>query len=176
MMEKNEIQERLTRNHSAFTGFIDQLSDVLVNNAMPGKWTPIQQLSHIKKSVAPVKLAMTIPKFALRIAFGKSNRPSRSYDELVTRYKGKLEAGGKSATRFLPDRTCDRRQLVQSLENNVASLVKKMSRFSEQELDRYILPHPLLGKLTLREMLYFTIYHVEHHHAQINPALRKSAA
>lgn len=31
------------------------------------------------------------------------------------------------------------------------------------ELDKYILPHPLLGKLTIREMMYFTIYHVEHH-------------
>lgn len=24
-------------------------------------------------------------------------------------------------------------------------------------------PHPLLGKLTLREMMFFTIYHVQHH-------------
>jgi hypothetical protein len=176
MMQKPEIEERLTRNHSAFTGFIGQLSDVLVNNAMPGKWTPIQQMSHISKSVAPVKLALTLPKFALRTLFGKANRPSRTYDELVARYKNKLEAGGKSPTRFIPDSTCDRRQLHQLLENNVAVLVRKMNRFSEQELDKYILPHPLLGKLTLREMLYFTIYHVEHHHAQINPSLRKSAA
>jgi len=33
----------------------------------------------------------------------------------------------------------------------------------EDDLDRVMLPHPLLGKLTLREMLFFTIYHVEHH-------------
>jgi hypothetical protein len=26
-----------------------------------------------------------------------------------------------------------------------------------------ILPHPLLGKITIREMLYFTAYHVQHH-------------
>jgi hypothetical protein len=26
-----------------------------------------------------------------------------------------------------------------------------------------VLPHPLLGKLTIREMLYFTVYHGEHH-------------
>jgi hypothetical protein len=34
-------------------------------------------------------------------------------------------------------------------------------------LDLLILPHPLLGKLTLREMLYFTLYHVEHHEKQV---------
>ena len=32
-----------------------------------------------------------------------------------------------------------------------------------KDLDVYILPHPLLGKVTLREMLYFTIHHNEHH-------------
>jgi hypothetical protein len=26
-------------------------------------------------------------------------------------------------------------------------------------LDEYLLPHPLIGKLTIREILYFTIYH-----------------
>ena len=175
-MEIAEIQQRLTRNHATFTGFIGQLSDVVANNAMPGKWTPIQQLSHISKSVSPVKLAFTLPKFALRLIFGRSNRASRSYDDLVARYKGKLEAGGKSTTRFLPDSTCDRRQLLQMLDRHVEILSGKITRFSEPELDEFILPHPLLGKLTLREMLYFTIYHVEHHHAQINPALRQSAA
>lgn len=43
-------------------------------------------------------------------------------------------------------------------------LIKSIQKYSEQELDQTILPHPLLGKITLREMLYFTIYHVEHHH------------
>jgi uncharacterized damage-inducible protein DinB len=30
-------------------------------------------------------------------------------------------------------------------------------------LDRLRLPHPALGKLTVREMLFFTIYHNIHH-------------
>ena len=175
-MKKNELQERLIRNHIAFTDFIKNLSDVLANNSMPGKWTPIQQLSHIQKSVAPVKIAFTLPKFFLRVIFGKANRSSRSYDELVSNYKAKLEAGGKSTTRFLPDTSCNRFRLLLSVEKKASVLSQKINRFSEQELDHFILPHPLLGKLTLREMLYFTIHHVEHHHAQINPGLRKSAA
>ena len=39
----------------------------------------------------------------------------------------------------------------------------RIDSFSEKDLDNYILPHPLLGKLTIREMLFFTIYHVQHH-------------
>lgn len=175
-MEKSELKERLIRNHVAFADFIRSLSDVLANHSMPGKWTPVQQLSHIVKSVAPVKFAFNLPKFILSMFFGKANRPSRSYDELVAKYKSKLEAGGKSATRFLPDTSYDRTRLLHVLEQHVKILCKKVERFSEQELDRLLLPHPLLGKLTLREMLYFTIHHAEHHHSQINPNLRKSAA
>ncbi len=35
--------------------------------------------------------------------------------------------------------------------------------WSETSLDRYRLPHPLLGRLTVREMLFFTLGHGLHH-------------
>ncbi|MBN8578769.1 MAG: DinB family protein [Cytophagales bacterium] len=54
-------------------------------------------------------------------------------------------------------------RLNHNLTNEVTKLASKLNRFSEAELDLYILPHPLLGKLTLREMIYFTCYHVQHH-------------
>ncbi len=38
-----------------------------------------------------------------------------------------------------------------------------IGKWNDRNPDRTLLPHPLLGKLTVREMLYFTIYHVEHH-------------
>jgi hypothetical protein len=41
-----------------------------------------------------------------------------------------------------------------------------LKKFSEDDLDSIRLPHPLLGKLTVREMLYFAVYHVGHHHRQ----------
>lgn len=167
-MEKTEIQESLLKNHAEFTGFIGGLTDVVARNSMPGKWTPLQQLDHIAKSVGPVKLAFSVPKFVLPPLFGRANRASLSYSDLVTKYQSKLSAGGKSPTRFLPDTTCDRVDMIKMLEGKVQTLANKVDRFSEEELDHYILPHPLLGKVTMREMLYFTIYHVEHHHKQVN--------
>ena len=175
-MKKNELQEVLVKNHTEFTEFIRGLSDVVARNSLPGKWTAVQQLDHIVKSVAPVRTAFVLPKFLFPLIFGRANRPSRSYDELVTKYKEKLQAGGKSTARFLPDSTCDRFAIIQALENRVNSLSSRIERFSESELDEFILPHPLLGKLTLREMLYFTIYHVEHHHLQVNLNMARAMA
>jgi len=38
-----------------------------------------------------------------------------------------------------------------------------MGDWSELQMDRIRLPHPVLGKLSVREMLFFTLYHNQHH-------------
>jgi len=177
MMEKSEIQRRLSENHDAFAAFIKGLSEIVANNALPGKWTPVRQLDHIVKSVAPVALAFAFPKILLRLTFVKGAQSYSTYDDLVNAYKARLAAGAKAARRFVPDTSNDRSRLLQNLEHLVQTLNKRIERFSEDELDQHQLPHPILGKITLREMLYFTIYHVEHHHLQVNRnALQSSAA
>ena len=50
-----------------------------------------------------------------------------------------------------------------SYKEQKQKLIAKVEKQEEKELDIYILPHPLLGKVTLREMLYVTIHHNEHH-------------
>ncbi len=44
-----------------------------------------------------------------------------------------------------------------------ADLAAALGMWTEQELDEYQLPHPLIGNLTVREMLFFTIYHSLRH-------------
>jgi hypothetical protein len=47
-----------------------------------------------------------------------------------------------------------------STQKKMISLIEKTK---EEDLDIYLIPHPIIGKITLREFLYFTIYHIEHH-------------
>jgi hypothetical protein len=42
-------------------------------------------------------------------------------------------------------------------------MVDFINKWKAADMEIYLLPHPLLGKLTIREMLLFTIYHIEHH-------------
>jgi hypothetical protein len=56
-----------------------------------------------------------------------------------------------------------RAALLEKLEKRTAALARKVQKMTDNQLDTLLLPHPLLGKLTFREMLYFTIYHVQHH-------------
>ena len=133
--------------------------------APANKWTAGQQLDHILRSVAPLKMVFGFPKLLIGLLFGKANRPSKTYAELIGKYHLKLARGGRASGRFIPQAiTFSRKeQLSKALLITVKKLTTRLDGFSEQQLDRYILPHPLLGKLTLREMMYFTIYHVEHH-------------
>ncbi len=176
-MNKVEIQQRLRESHEQFIAVLLQLTEqeFLYTSS---KWTAGQQLEHIIKSVSPVNLAFSLPLFALKLSFGKANRSSRTYEALVERYQLKLAQGGKSTAQFLPKTVLfsDRSKLADKLKKLVASLIRKVDSFSEEQLDFYILPHPLLGKLTLREMLCFTIYHVGHHQKQVAQNLTTKTA
>jgi len=174
-MNIQELQQKLKENHLPFIRHIKELPDTDFLYSHNSKWTAGQQLEHIVKSVGPVALALSLPGFMLKLVFGKSNRPSRSYDQLIEKYKTKLEAGYKSNSRFAPHPVTleQRDSLLKKLFKSIHTLSGRINTFSEKQLDTLILPHPLLGKLTLREMLYFTIYHVTHHERQVIEHLKK---
>ena len=164
-MNNLEIQDKLKENHKGFANLIVSLNDDDLLFSTNGKWTAGQQLDHIYKSVSALTSGLMLPKFVIRLYVGKANRPSRDYEALVAKYKLRLEAGGKATGRFIPKtvRPDQKIKLAEKLVRSIDSLCKKVDTYSERQLDYYILPHPLLGKLTVREMLYFTIYHVKHH-------------
>ena len=77
---------------------------------------------------------------------------------MVKKYLQKLENGGRATGRFIP-----KTESIEKGNKLKVDLKNEVVKLTEDEFDKYILPHPLLGKLTMREMLYFTIYHVGHH-------------
>lgn len=166
-MTREEIRTQLNERHRQFARLISGLSDTDYLYAPEGKWTAGQQMEHIYLSVSPLGMLRLLPGFVLKRKFGTANRPSRSYDEVVAKYKRKLEEGGVASERFKPRPVAlaEKARAEKQMLRAVKKLDRALQRYSEAQLDLYILPHPLLGKLTLREMMYFTLYHVQHHEA-----------
>ena len=164
-MDKQSIKNSLHQSHLAFISFLDSLAVQEFLESKNQKWTPAQQLEHIYLSVKPVRLAFSLPKSVLKLLWGKANRNTRSYDELISKYQSTLTNGGRASGRFIPKNVGKQKgmALKEDLMHEIGRLSGKIERFTEEELDTFVLPHPLLGKLTLREMLYFTIHHVTHH-------------
>lgn len=132
-------------------------------------WSPADNVRHLLKSNRPVAKAFEAPRPALFFRFGFTRRPSRSYADLRETYLAAL-AGGVTAGRFAPtpepppaDPEAARRELMEKRDMVSARLLAALTRWSEWSLDHLVMPHPALGKLTAREMLFFTVYHNCHH-------------
>lgn len=176
-MNKQQIISLLQKNHIDFTDYIKSLREEDFLFTIDNKWTAGRQAEHILRSIKPVKFAFTLPLFLLNLIFGKANRASRTYEHLLERYKEKLAAGGRASGRFIPQPVAfaDKEKIcIEILAVNNA-ICNKVNSCTEEALENYILPHPLLGKLTLREMLYFNILHVEHHKNSVAMLLHRTA-
>lgn len=175
-MDRSSIINRLNENYSAFFDLVEAMPEAEFTFSPDGiKWTPGQQVDHLYRSLEPLNKGLKAPEFALKAMFGKADHPSVSYEELVARYQSELAAGGTAPAPFRPETIAFERKrgLLADLRDQVERLTKSIEKFDEEKLDKLVLPHPLLGKLTIREMLYFTIYHGEHHrlHTEANLAL-----
>jgi hypothetical protein len=164
-MTKQEIIRRLTEVHQAFTEQVASFSDPEFMYAPAGKWTAGQQVDHIFRSIAPLTKVLHSPDYLLTLNLDKANWPSCSYEELVSQYETQLGKGGVATERFIPKsiELADRQLLLSRLMQEVTLLCSHIHQYTEPQLDDYVLTHPLLGKLTIREMLYFSIYHAQHH-------------
>jgi len=165
IQDKLHIVSALNEKVDAFNNYIEPLNKEQFEATPNGKWSAGQNLDHLIRAIKPLQLAYGLPKFALLILFGKTNRPSRTYDELVTKYRTKLATGGRASGPFIPPviNFEKKEELIKKYKEQKQRLISKVEKQKEKDLDAYILPHPLLGKVTLREMLYFTIHHNEHH-------------
>ncbi|MEM9934324.1 MAG: DinB family protein [Bacteroidota bacterium] len=171
-MTKADIISQLVVRHQDFISYIDSLSQEEFEYAHEGvKWAPGQDLVHINASVKPLAtMVFSVPKLMLGYKFGKANRPSNDYEDLVARYQESVGPGGVKAKGIYdpaPLGFQEKNSQLRTLEVRINSLSRKVKRSSENSLDKYIVPHPALGKITLRELLYFTIYHVQHHKANV---------
>jgi hypothetical protein len=168
-MNRTEITTILQQNHTLFIDFIASLEEDALQKAIPGKWNAAEQMEHVYLCLRPIVLAFRLPKFMPKLLFGKANRESKTYEALVPGYQNKLQQGGKAPAVYVPKTPATLRatqKRIEQVKGLVTTLINKIDKYSESELDQMILPHPLLGKLTLREMGYFAAYHVAHHHKQ----------
>lgn len=173
-MKREEIAGKITAAYKQYIDYAQELTPDEFEFEPKGKWSAGQQTLHLIKSTKPLLNGLGLPKFILKSKFGKANRTSRSYDEVVARYKEKLDQGGKATSPYIPGKVTAKEQ--SKLSTELMDIIEKMShkieKWSEEQLDEYVLPHPLLGKVTAREMLYFTIHHAGHHQLLIKLYLK----
>jgi hypothetical protein len=177
-LAKEEILKQLRLATEEFTSFVSAIDPDKFFRQPKEKWSIAQNVKHLTISATTTRLAFLLPKFIIRLYTGKPTRPSRSYDDLVSKYKMKLQQGGRASGRYIPkiiSPQTGKENLSQSFATSMDKLIRSIEKnWADPQLDQYIAPHPLLGKITLRELCYFTIYHIHHHLGIIKERLHDS--
>ena len=166
-MDKEAIADLIETKHSELISWLENQPEDSWIHGPDGKWTTGQHALHLLQSIRPLNDALSLPKFLLRLKFGKANRPVRDYDAIVQRYQERLEdAKGKtfkgSKNMKIPTLS-DKHYILNRLQTEYKKLQYKTRKISDKNLDTVILPHPLMGKMPVREIIMWTAYHAEHH-------------
>lgn len=134
------IQSALKALHRESVEYWDSLDTGTFLTPIGDAWSPADNFRHLTKSMRAVTQGLRVPRVVLCFAFGRASAPSRPYASVREIYRALLTQGA-SVGRFAP---------------------RPQAAPSSPEAARR-LPHPLLGRLTIREMLLFTVYHNRHH-------------
>jgi hypothetical protein len=166
-MNKSELITELNTAHLAFWDTAIQLPEPTIS--IKGKWSVTQNVEHINTTLARVNNYLSLPKATIESNFGLSNRESINKEVFIEKYLQALANGVKATAPFIPELNpkANIDELVEQGKNNLEFFISNLQNWSEEELEKYSCPHPALGKITAREMLYFTIFHAQHHHNTI---------
>lgn len=177
---REEIRAALGNQEVEITDYLATLSTEEFFAPQGGYWSPAGHLRHLIKTLRAVGGGLGQSRAAL-LLFGRSKSGSRSYDAVVSQYlaaiEGGVDAGKYGPSDRVPDLTPDawRSQIIDRWGEAGSELRKALLGWSEEQLDRYRLPHPLIGKLTLRELLLWTLYHSAHHARRIRERAGETA-
>ncbi|MBU2927262.1 DinB family protein [Winogradskyella psychrotolerans] len=166
-MDKEAIADLIDAKHSELITWLQNQPDEFWTLGPESKWTTGQQTLHLLQSIIPLNNVLSLPKFLLRFKYGKANRPVRTYDAVAKRYHELLiDAKGttfKGSKNMKVPKLSDKQYLLNRLQTEEKKLQYKTRRISDHNLDTVVLPHPLMGKMPVRELIMWTAHHVEHH-------------
>lgn len=169
-MIKQGLIGKFVYNHWKVTDYIDRLDEQKFIYSLNGKWSAGQHLQHILLTIMPFSKVLSSKEF-IQEKFGYIDRLTWDYETVLDNY---LKTSLKAPEQFLPKERIhlnQKTQIISEIHENLKNIENLLNQFSEDELDTMSLPHPLLGKLTIREMFYLMSYHPLHHMKQIEQIL-----
>lgn len=176
MKQTLSIEEILEHTNLAFNQFTEGIRQkdeaIFFRTLHENTWSIAQHVQHLIIATRTTTAAYALPKLVVRLVGGKPNRPSYTYEVLIEKYLDALRNGGKATGRYIPKSmtsSISKEKIINNWQRAANIYIKAVKKnWTSAQLDCYAIKHALLGKITLRELCYFTIYHTQHHLAGIN--------
>jgi len=148
--------------------FLEMTPEVFFSNP-EGAWSPAQNVAHLIKTTWPIALGLKLPSVAPRVLFGRPSHEIRRFGKIREQYYQTLANGFQAgiyaaAPLKLPAEAREKQtRMVRKMTKELEGLVAVFSKMTEEQLDSIQLPHPSLGRITVREMLFSSLNHDIHH-------------
>jgi hypothetical protein len=176
---KAEIIEQLEQVQRSVAESVAGMSAEQFNAGTDESWSAAGYLKHLILSVKPLAKALGLGGERLARLFGRPERTSKTYEEIVALYEARL-ADGIRAEDFdrvtpafyrFPDGVEDKQAyLLDTWNESNQRLFDALQQWGEADLDAYSILHPAIGPVTVREMLYFAVFHNRLHGRDIEQA------
>lgn len=166
-MNKVEIVGLLEEKHKDLFNWLENQPKENWDLGPQKKWTTGQHIQHLVNSLQLLNNALSYPRFLLKYKFGTCNRQPRDYNTIVKKYQSKLSENKERAKTFNQNlkkpTLLERERLLTKYQIQQKKLQFKTQKISDKNLDLLVIPHPLMGKMTIREIIMWTAHHTEHH-------------
>lgn len=179
MQSKQEIVQAYSQLWNEVSELVSSVSDdQFIAKPNAETWSIAEEFDHVIKSASAVSSALKVSPFILKWKFGKPNRTIRSHEEIHTKFtkalasvNGKAKAPAKFKSE--DNKVFNRAEMLNHWSSTLAKFDQRITKWSDKNLDKVLLPHPLLGKMMVREMLYFTHIHTEHHRKRLEKKINQ---
>ncbi|MEO0333281.1 MAG: DinB family protein, partial [Bacteroidota bacterium] len=157
------LQDQMAENLQWVSSFLQALPEAYLHQSPDNRWTIGEELSHLTKSnLGTTRLLNQSPA-----QLWEAEKPSRSYKELVQEYEEKYAQAkaprGPQNTQPNRDALVDKFTIEAEWNRTSQALLDSLKNWQSESWGQYtVWKHPLLGVLTVQEMLYFTAYHNKH--------------
>lgn len=161
-----EILTALESNAQMIVAFFSSIEDRVMFDGDPERWGPAHHLEHLRQTSCAVERAL-----CSRLSPHSAAR-SRSYAEVRDAAASSLAATPRSRLLEMGRRVViapDARaaDLIHAFAVASAGVRDAASTWTEETLDRFAMSHPIMGVLTVREMLLFMVVHERHHYRAV---------
>ncbi len=163
-MTQAKLVQALEARHNEVVDYFSSLPEATLLADTAPKWNPAQHLIHLTRSNSRIAQG-----FQARHALpNHKTGQSRSYETVHDTYIANLaqapsELLAKNGAAVQIEAGSSRDQILEAYRNAGNALRGGIQTWMEAELDSKAMPHPLLGLLSVREMLEFALYHDLHH-------------
>lgn len=161
---KESIDELVAITRESYE-YLNTLEKEVVEVRVNDKWSVNEEVIHLILSLSPLLKALKMPKFQLKLLFGTAKRNVYSFDEVEKLYQDKLGQGAVAPKSYVPkvNKFKTQKELFDKWLNKTLEFEKLLNKWSQADLDKVLLPHPSLGKLTVSELVHFTLIHTKMH-------------